>query len=591
MGRLRGGRVRGSTIVMLVALVAALTPAIPAAAVTACSRGTIALTFDDGPHATYTPKILDVLRGRRALATFFVLGSRVERNPAIARRLHAEGHRVANHTWNHENLPRLSSSAIRDTLLRTNRRLRSEGIPTPTLMRPPYGATNARVRAVASDLGLSQVLWTVDPQDWRTGRSSSTITRDVLGALRDGSIVLLHDGVGNSGATATALPAIIDGARTQGYCIGTLGSTGRVRPPVPSARIDDVQVTEGAAGTTTNARLTVTLSEPTSRTVSLAYTTVGGTAKAGRDFTASSGTVSFAVGQRSRTISVRVRGDDLDEFTERFEVRLSAPSGATIARGRGTVTILDDDPPPRLSVRDASVTEGAAGTRTSVRVPVRLSSPSGKTVTVRYATVAGTAAVGTDHLAASGTLTFSPGSTLRYADVVIVGDDLDEATETFQVRLSDPTRATIERGTATVSILDDDPRPAVGADDAAVEEGAAGTARAVQIPVRLSAPSGRTVTVGFTTVDGTAAAGDDYVATSGTLTFAAGVAVTYVSVTVLGDDVHEGDEAFRISLRDPTRATLGRATATVTIVDDDPPPGPVVDDPSSEAPTAASTQE
>jgi peptidoglycan/xylan/chitin deacetylase (PgdA/CDA1 family) len=590
MGRLRGGPRWGSTVVVLVALMTASTPAVPAAAVTACSRGTIALTFDDGPHATYTPRILDVLRDRRAPATFFVLGSQVDRNPAIARRVHAAGHRVANHTWNHENLPKLSSSAIRDTLQRTDRRVRAEGIPTPTLMRPPYGATNARVRAVANDLGLSQVLWTVDPQDWRTGRTASTITRTVLGALRDGSIVLLHDGVGNSGATATALPAIIDGARSQGYCIGTLGSTGRVRPPVPSARIDDVQVTEGAAGTTTNARLTVTLSEPTSRTVSLAYTTVGGTAKAGRDFTASSGTVSFAVGQRSRTISVRVRGDDLDEFTERFEVRLSAPSGATIARGRGTVTILDDDPPPRLSVRDASITEGAAGARTTVRVPVRLSSPSGKTITVRYATVAGTAAVGTDHLAASGTLTFSAGSTLRYADVVVIGDDLDEATETFQVRLTDPSRATIERGTATVSILDDDPPPAVGVDDVTVQEGAAGTTRAVQVPVRLSVPSGRTVSVAFTTLDGTAGAGDDYVATSGTLTFAPGVSVAHVSVTVLGDDVHEGDEAFEISLRDPTRATLGRATATVTIIDDDPPPGPV-DDPSSEAVTAASSQE
>jgi peptidoglycan/xylan/chitin deacetylase (PgdA/CDA1 family) len=593
--RLRqGGRRAGDAVVarrlvvvvLLLALAVGALPTSPAEAVTPCSRGTVALTFDDGPHGTYTPQVLDVLAARKVRATFFQVGTRVASSPKLTKRTHQEGHRVGNHTWNHENLTQLSSSAIRDTLGRTNRRIRDAGAATPTLVRPPYGATNSRVASVISDLGMSQVRWNIDPQDWRTGRSAATIRKLVLDNLRDGGNILLHDGVANSKNTVVALPGIIDGIRARGYCIGNLNASGKVRPPVPSARIGDVEVTEGAAGTTRTAELTVTLSEPTSRTVSFAYATADGTAIAGHDYGATSGTLTFAVGQTSRRIAVKVKGDALDEFDERFSVTLSKPSGATITRATGTVTVLDDDPPPTVSVHDASVTEGAAGTTTTVKVPVRLSAPSGKKISVGYTTRDGTALAGADYDATSGTLTFSPGQTSKTVSVPVRGDALDEPDETFTVRLRDPSRTAIARGTATVTIVDDDPAPSLQIDDATVTEAAAGTTATLDVPVLLSAPSGRTVTVAYRTADVTASAGQDYLAVSGTLTFSPGQTRRTVTLTVLGDDEHEATETFTVTLSSPSNASLARGVATITVVDDDPAPA-IPTDPDVEDPDPA----
>jgi peptidoglycan/xylan/chitin deacetylase (PgdA/CDA1 family) len=587
----RAGTPRGlERLAIVLALAVALTlgqlPPQPATAVSACSRGTVALTFDDGPHGTYTPQVLDILAKRRVKATFFEVGSQVANRPKVTRRAHAEGHRVGNHTYNHENLTKLSDGAIRDTLRRTNTRIRDAGAATPTLVRPPYGATSSRVRGVIEGLGMREVRWNIDPQDWRSGRSATTIRRLVLDNLRDGGNILLHDGVANSKNTVAALPGIIDGIRERGYCLGNLSSSGKVSPPVPAARIADVEVSEGAAGTTKTAYLTVTLSEPTSRSVSLAYATADGTATAGTDYVATSGTLSFSVGQTSKRIAVTVKGDALDEAHETFTLRLSKPAGVTVARATGTVKILDDDPAPTVGAEDAKVTEGAAGTSTTVKIPVRLSAPSGRTVTVGYTTADGTAIAGTDYTAISGTLTFSPGQTAKTVSVAVRGDALDEPDETFTLQLRDPSRTSIARGTATVTIVDDDPAPTISIEDAAVTEGAAGSTTSVQVQVRLSAPSGRTVTVGYTTVDGTAIAGADHLATSGTLTFSPGQTSRTITLTVVGDDVFEGDETFGVVLSTPTNATLARSAATVTIVEDDPAPPPPAQPPPDEEPTA-----
>jgi peptidoglycan-N-acetylglucosamine deacetylase len=459
--------IRALTFGLVGGLLATLLPpmALPVAAVTPCSRGTIALTFDDGPSTTYTPRVLDALASRGVSATFFVVGSRVAASPTLTRRLERSGHRVANHTYRHEQLTRLSTSAVKDTLRRTNSRIVDAGVTRPTLMRPPYRATNSRVRTAAGDLALTQVLWNIDPQDWRTGRSAATITANVLNNLRDGAIVLLHDGVANSGATATAVPRIIDGARARGYCIGHLSATGRVRPPVPTMRISDVEVTEGGPGTTTTARLTVRLSEPTSRTVTVDYRTIAGTATAGTDYRSASGSLSFAVGQTSRTIGARVIGDALDEPNETFSVRLSKVSGAAYQRREARVRIVDDDPPPRVRIRDVSVVEGAAGTPTTVSIPVELDAPSGRPVTVQYATADGTATAGEDYLAVAGTLSFSPGQTRYDLTITVLGDDAFEGDETFVLRLSAPTSATVARGAATITIIDDEPPPASDEED------------------------------------------------------------------------------------------------------------------------------
>ncbi|MFD1506728.1 polysaccharide deacetylase family protein [Georgenia yuyongxinii] len=204
--------------------------AAPAAAAT-CSSGYVALTFDDGPRAVTTGQVLDALKGRSVRATFFVVGQNVERLPALVRRAVAEGHRVENHSWAHERLTDLSAAGVRTSLSRADQAVRNAGVRGTRLFRPPYGLTNATVRSVAADLGLRQVLWSVDPTDYATGTTSAQIRDRVLGGLAAGAVVLLHDGVVNSPATVGALPGIIDGARARGFCFGVLTDSGAVVPP------------------------------------------------------------------------------------------------------------------------------------------------------------------------------------------------------------------------------------------------------------------------------------------------------------------------------------------------------------------------
>ncbi len=218
--------------------------------------------------------------------------------------------------------------------------------------------------------------------------------------------------------------------------------------------ISDTSVTEGDSGTTT-AVFTVTLSAASGRVITVTYATADGTATAGTDYVAASGTLTFAPGETTRTLTVTVNGDTLDEPDETFTVNLSNAVNATIADGQGVGTILDDDPEPTLSISDTSVTEGDGGTTTAV-FTVTLSAASGRVVSVTYATADGTATAGADYVAASGTLTFAPGETTRTLTVTVIGDTLDEPDETFTVNLSNAVNATIARGQGVGMILDDD---------------------------------------------------------------------------------------------------------------------------------------
>ena len=195
-------------------------------AATPCRSGHVALTFDDGPSSTYTPMILDILDSRGVPATFFVVGSRVVQRPDLIRRMPGGGHAVANHTYNHDRLTTLDDDAIRRTIDRTDRAIRDAGVSPLRLVRPPYAATDARVRAVVRDAGYVHITWTASPGDWKN--SASTIRTLVLSQLSDGAIFLLHDGVDNSRETVRALPDIIDGAHQQGFCFAPLDGSGRL---------------------------------------------------------------------------------------------------------------------------------------------------------------------------------------------------------------------------------------------------------------------------------------------------------------------------------------------------------------------------
>jgi peptidoglycan/xylan/chitin deacetylase (PgdA/CDA1 family) len=198
----------------------------------ACPAGLVALTFDDGPARGVTRRLLRILEDRRVPATFFMVGSRVESSPRSARRVARAGFTIGNHTWSHRELTRLSDRASRHELRSTARELRRDGISPSTLMRPPYGTIDARVRRDVRDLRLVPVLWNVDSNDWRGG-STRQIADSILHQLqrhRD-NIVLQHDGVRNSPASIAAVPRVVREARRRGYCFGSLGPRGHIAAP------------------------------------------------------------------------------------------------------------------------------------------------------------------------------------------------------------------------------------------------------------------------------------------------------------------------------------------------------------------------
>ena len=253
------------------------------------------------------------------------------------------------------------------------------------------------------------------------------------------------------------------------------------------------------------------------------------------------------------------------EQDETFTVTLSSPTDeATIQRSVATGTISDDDL-PTLSIRSVTVGEGEMADFVVTLVPA-----SGQTVTVSYETADGSARMGEDYNAASGSLTFTAGETTEKTIAVPTREDaLDEPDETFLVTLSNPIGATLEDGSATGTIVDDDvavpvPLPTLSIVDAKVVEGE--TAR---FAVRLNPASEQTVTVSYRTVGGTAAAGQDFDAASGTLTFGPRTTQQVIAVPTREDKLEEPDETFLVTLRNPSGATIQDGTATGTIADDD----------------------
>lgn len=226
--------------------------------------------------------------------------------------------------------------------------------------------------------------------------------------------------------------------------------------PLPTLSINDISINEINSGTN-SATFTVSLSQASSAPVSVRFATANGTAIAGSDFNSRSGTLNFAAGQTSRTLTVSVRGDGIQEIDEDFFLRLSNPTNAAIAKFEGRATILDNDTPlPTLSVSPISFTEGNDGT-TLANFVVTLSRSSSRQITVNFATANGRAAAGSDYTATNGTLTFAPGVTSRSISIPILGDTIYESNETFTLNLSNAVNATIANGQATATILNDDP--------------------------------------------------------------------------------------------------------------------------------------
>ncbi|MBI2947236.1 MAG: hypothetical protein HYY23_06290, partial [Verrucomicrobia bacterium] len=264
---------------------------------------------------------------------------------------------------------------------------------------------------------------------------------------------------------------------------------------------------------------------------------------------------------------VQVRGDTANEDDESFFVRLSDPTNAVILDNRAIGTITDNDPPPTISIAEASVTEGNSGS-VNANFTVTLSSPSAKFVSFNFVTIEGTATAGQDFQSVSDTRTFLPGTTNMTVSVPVNGDTEDEANETFAVVLNRPVNATVENSRALGTILNDDVLPTLLITDASVREGNVGTSFA-EFTVRLSTPSTQPVTVEFKTADRTATAGIDYTATAGKLTFVAGTTTNVVRVPILGDATVEPNETFEVRLSNANHARIVRPIGVGTILDDD----------------------
>ena len=333
----------------------------------------------------------------------------------------------------------------------------------------------------------------------------------------------------------------------------------------PSFVVTDVVGAE-ASGTFT---FGVLLTNANSTAVSVGYATADGTAIAGSDYSSDSGTLTFNPGETSKTVAVTIIDASLAEDDETFTLNLSnATGGIAIADATGTATIQNDDPDPTVSVANASVLEGDIGT-TTLSLPVTLSGPSGREVDVDYATSDGTATAVSDYAATSGTLVFAAGETSKQIDVTVNSDIQVEGNETLTVTLSAPFNADLGSSVATGTITNDDNvGPKLAVSDTSMLEGNSGTSP-LTFTVAMAPVSGSDMTVDYTTSDGTATAGSDYTAASGTLTIPAGQSSGSIAVSVLGDTKYEPNENFTLTLSNPVGATIVGGTAAGTITDDD----------------------
>jgi len=191
----------------------------------------IAMTFDDGPSPETTPRLLDILKQRNIKATFFMIGQNAERNPTIVKRILAEGHEIGNHSWTHPQLSKLSDDRVTDEINKTQNAIKDASGYTPVILRPPYGAITARQKEwIEKQFGLSVIIWSVDPFDWKRP-GVSVIEQRILAGARPGAIVLSHD---IHKQTVDAMPATLDALAAKGFKFVTVSQLIAMNKPKSS---------------------------------------------------------------------------------------------------------------------------------------------------------------------------------------------------------------------------------------------------------------------------------------------------------------------------------------------------------------------
>ena len=317
-----------------------------------------------------------------------------------------------------------------------------------------------------------------------------------------------------------------------------------------------------------------------SGTSSVDFATGDGTAIAGTDYTATSGTITFAPGELSKNITLQSTNDTLFEnANETLTLTLSNPAGATITAGAMTITIQDDDSKPFIFV-DSNTTripEGDSGNKNGA-ITIKLSNPTVQVVTVDYATSNRTATAGSDYVAASGSVTIPAGSSSVTINVPIIGDTTIEPDETFALMLSNATNVSfISNPETLVTIANDDATVQFNNASYTINEGLGATV----VTVTRVGDTSKTATVLFSTgdvaglqsctiVNGKASERCDYGTSVARLQFGFGQTSRTITIPIVDDALVEGDETLTVSLSVPEGAQLGAtSTATVTITDDE----------------------
>ena len=176
----------------------------------------IALSFDDGPHPTFTPKILALLEKYGIKATFFMIGRNVELYPHVAQAVNMAEHEIGNHTYSHPHMKEITLEQLSEEVAKTERILENVGIGKPKLFRPPEGFRSKEQVAALENAGYQTIIWSLDTHDWQ-GRAANEIISVVLSGVQGGDILLFHDYTGKHNTTITALEQVIPRLLKDGY--------------------------------------------------------------------------------------------------------------------------------------------------------------------------------------------------------------------------------------------------------------------------------------------------------------------------------------------------------------------------------------
>ena len=377
-----------------------------------------------------------------------------------------------------------------------------------------------------------------------------------------GSTTVTTDAAGNASFTVTG-PSVPAGRFVTATATASTG-TSEFSGPLAAAAVPTVELSAASYTVAENGAsvtVTVTRTGTTTGTSTVAYATSNSTATAGSDYTASSGTLTFAPGVTSQTFNVPILDDGITEGNETFTVTLSAPVAATLGTITAATVTVTDNETSSLSIGDVTLAEGNAGT-TAFVFTVTLSTPSATAVTVDYATADQTATAGSDYASTSGTLTFAPGDLSRTVTVNVTGDTTFEPDETFVVNLAGAVGAAVPDPQAVGTITNDD---AAGADVSITKSGPA-TAGALAnatwtIVVANAGPDAATAV----TITDVLPAGTTFVSATATQGTCSGTTTQTCSIGVLASGA---TATITLVARTPNTTGVMTNTATVSAAED-----------------------